>query len=55
MTLQELIEQAEQKLQKATEAFTKAQVERDPNLKFVEDELIRATDELNNLKMRRPV
>jgi hypothetical protein len=55
MTLQEQIEQAEVRAAAALEAFNKAVTERDPNVKFYEDELVNATAALNLLKMRRPV
>lgn len=55
MNINELITELEDELQKATDAYTTAFANRDPNLKYYEDELVRITTELNALKMRRPV
>jgi hypothetical protein len=51
----EKIAALEKQVVEATEAFERAQSVRDLNLKFYEDELVRVTTELNNLKMKRPV
>ncbi len=56
--LEELNEQIavlEKQVAEALEAFTKAQVERDPFLKFKENELVDLQTQLSALKMRRPV
>lgn len=53
--LSEQIAELEKKVIEATEAFEHAQSVRDINLKFLEDELVRLTSELNALKMKRPV
>jgi hypothetical protein len=54
-TVNEQIFDKELQVQAALEALTKAQIERDPLLKFKEDELIQLQSELNLLRMRRKV
>jgi len=53
--LETMIAELEARVETALAEFTKAQVERDPLLKFKENELIELQTELNALKMRRPV
>jgi hypothetical protein len=54
-TVNEQIMDLELRVQEALDAFTKAQIERDPLIKFKEDELILLQSELNALRMRRAV
>lgn len=56
MTLQEQIEELENKVIELTEKWNTAQLNRDPvGIKVAEEELINTQTELNALKMRRPV